>query len=243
MTTFGTPVRSTDWYRQQGKLPPAPGGGGGGGATAQGQALATPAPVTASTPVNPMQQESYNRAAGFESNLAQGTNEEITRELGRARDDISAGAKSEGEAAMARGADPTLFRSNALAAGARNLGNLQGRLADVALEKRQGAINSMGNLAGQAAGEQRQMQLGTLAAQSQSQRDLVAQAEVQARLNEAPYQRLLEMLKAQGGLLGGGVGIVGGGQGGGYAGGGSSGGFGGGASGYNPAYNPGHHYV
>ena len=67
-----------------------------------------------------------------------------------------------------------------------------------------------GDAFGGAASEQRLMHLGGLSAQAEHQRILTEQAAQQARLYEAPYQRLMELLRAQGGLLGGGVGLTGG---------------------------------
>jgi hypothetical protein len=81
------------------------------GGDSQQQAYANPSPVTATTPVNPMEKEAYDRSASYESGLADLTNQEIQRELGRARDEVSVGMAKEGEAAMGRGADPSLFRS------------------------------------------------------------------------------------------------------------------------------------
>lgn len=201
----------------------------GAGAQAQalstpagGSSLASPAPITASTPVNPMQQEAYGAAKDYSSSLMGGTNEMITRELGRYRDDISTGMKAEGEGAMARGADPGLFKSRALASGQRGMADLQGRLADVSLGKQAEAIGLQTGAAGSAAGEQRLMHLGSLSQRLQEQRALTEQAETQARLNEAPYKRLMDMMGSVaqnrdayeafggggGGLLGGGGGSV-----------------------------------
>ena len=126
----------------------------------QAAALRNPKPVTASTPVNPMQKAAYESASGYEAGLGAMTNEEIERELGRARDVVSVGMKREGESAMARGADPSLFRSRALAQGSRDISNLQGRLADVALGRRAQAIGLKTDAAGSAAGETRMMHLG-----------------------------------------------------------------------------------
>src|SRR5262245_32985156 len=104
------------------------------------QSFMNPGNVTASTGVDPREDYAYQRAKGYESGLADMTNEEITRELGRARDEISVGMAKEGEAAIGRGADPSLFRSRALSEGARNMSNLQARLADVALGRRNEAL-------------------------------------------------------------------------------------------------------
>lgn len=181
---------------------------GGGSATTQATALKTLSPISVSTQVNPMQQSAYDAAQGvlgkasaYEAGLASGTNEEITREIGRQRDEISVGLRREGESAMARGADPTLFRSRALQSGARGLIELQGRLADVALQRRQGAIQTMGEAAGgmtsaaaAAAGEQRALQLGTISAQLEAQRNQIAQDELENRINQQPYEQLLDMM-------------------------------------------------
>jgi hypothetical protein len=190
-----------------------------------------------------MQQEAFSRSADYEKNLAAGTNEEITRELQRARDDISVGMKAEGEAAMGRGADAGFFRSRAQEAGKRDLSNLQGRLADAALRRRHEALGGVREAAGSAAGEQRMMHLGTLASQAENQRILNDQASSQARLYEAPYQRLMEMLRTTGGLTQGGVGLegVGGssGSGGLASGGGRTGVFGSGVGRGTPQRRPG----
>lgn len=172
-------------------------------ATVQARALSQPAPVTGETPVNPMQRESYGAAKEYASGLASGTNEEIQRELGRARDEISVGMRAEGEGAMSRGADPGLFRSRALQAGQRNIHALQGRLADVALGRRAEAVGLQTGAAGAAAGEQRLMHLGTLSQRLQDQRALTEQAETQSRLYEAPYDRLTNMMKTVSGFTGG----------------------------------------
>lgn len=207
--------------------PPAGGGGGGD--------LAHPAPITANTPVNPMQQEAYGAAKDYAGSLAGGTNEMVTRELGRYRDDISTGMKAEGEAAMGRGADPAFFRSRALASGQRGMADLQGRLADVSLGKQAEAVGLQTGAAGAAAGEQRLMHLGSLSQQLNEQRALTEQAEVQARLNQAPYDRLMAMMGSVGQNTGnfgafqpGGGGSIlgGGGYGGGGGGGGAMGGVG-----------------
>ena len=168
-----------------------------GSAATQANALrfSNPGNVDAATPVNPMQQYGYDRAKDYESNLAAGTNEEITRELGRARDEISVGMGREGEAAMARGADPTLFRTRALESGKRDIHNLQGRLSDVALGRRAESIGLLGGRADAAASEQRMMHLGTMSQSLAEQRLLGEQAETQARLNEAPYNRLVNTLQ------------------------------------------------
>lgn len=192
----------------------SPGRGGGSGVrggTLPQQAHANPSPVTATTPVNPMEKEAYDRSASYESGLADLTNQEIQRELGRARDELSVGMSKEGEAAMSRGADPTLFRSRALAQGKRDIHSLQGQLADVALGRREGALQQMTSAAGQAASGQRTLHLGTLAARTADQRTLLDQADLQSRIREKPYERLLDMFSsvAGAGMLGGGGGSVG----------------------------------
>lgn len=182
-----------------------------GGAQGQAEALRTADTTTgdsvnAATPVNPMQQESYGAAKDYAGGLAAGTNEEITRELGRARDEISVGMESEGEQAMGRGADPTLFKNRRLAQGKRDIHALQGRLADVALGRRAEAVGLQSGAANAAAGEQRQMHLGSLSAQLEQQRALTEQSEVQSRLNEAPYDRLMKMMTSLAADRGGGGG-------------------------------------
>lgn len=168
------------------------GGGGGGG----GSASAAGGDVNISADVNPMEQEAYNNWKSYNSDLAGATNEEITRELGRARDEISVGMEKEGEAAVGRGADPSLFKSRALESGKRNLVDLQGKLADVALGRREGALQGMTGAAGQAASGQRQLALGTQAARLAEQRYTLDAADQQARLREAPYDRLLKTMSA-----------------------------------------------
>lgn len=186
--------------------------------------LAAPAPITADTPVNPMQAAAvdrsayaYDRAKSYESGIADRTNEEITRELGRARDEISVGLKKEGESAMARGADPSLFRSRALEGGRAGLHQLQGRLADVALGRHAeanrdlaGAAGGTVNAAAAAASEQRQLHLGTMGQRLDEQRYLLQHAETQDRLNSAPYQRLASMVSLLGSYAGNYGGITGG---------------------------------
>lgn len=193
-------------------------------ASRQSEALRNPEPVSVSTPVNPMQQqafgtsnEAYGAAKGQAESITKGTNEEINRELGRARDEISVGIQKEGEAAMGRGADASLFRGRAAAAGARNLANLQGRLADVAVDKKQAAINSqigaaggVTNAAGAAAGEQRALQLGTAAQRLADSREVRERAESQARLDEAPYERMLRLMTTVGQFGGAFSGLTGG---------------------------------
>lgn len=156
----------------------------------------TPPPASGTTSGNPQQQDAWNYAQQYANSLPGGTNEMITRELQRARDEISVGMKSEGEAAMGRGATPELFRSRAQAAGARNLGDLQGRLADVALGRAEGAGRLLGDISGASAAEQRLMHLGTLGAELDRQRLDISRAESQARLNEMPYERLMRMMDA-----------------------------------------------
>lgn len=187
--------RRRDEFRRQGLM--------GGpmenrGASAQAAALRNPQPLTATTPVNPMQDYAYSRAKDYESGLADSTNAEITRELGRARDEISVGMAREGEAAISRGADPSLFRTRALEGGKRDLHALQGRLADVALGRREGAIKTLGETAGAAAGEQRLMHMGILGTQLAAEREDREAAETQARLYEAPYDRMLRTMDAVG---------------------------------------------
>ena len=188
--------------------------------------LANPSPITADTPVNPMQQTAFGDAKAYSDSLASGTNQMITRELGRYRDDISTGMKAEGEAAGARGADPAFFRSRALASGQRGMADLQGRLTDVALGKQAEGIGLETGAAGSAASEQRLMHLGSLSQRLAEQRALTEQGEVQARLNEAPYNRLISLLGSVGGNVNA-FGAFG-------AGGDTSGVLGGGSSGYQP---------
>lgn len=191
-------------------------------AAAQAEQLRVPVPINATTAVNPLQREAYDvtgnayasadaahgRAAKYEEEVTAGTAAETRRELERARDEISVGMGAEGEAAMSRGADPSLFRSRALASGKRDLHTLQGKLAGESLRARQGAVDSRTAAAGgkvtaansrvgaasAAAGEQRMMQLGTMAQRLAENRALVEQAEAQARINEMPYSRLAMLM-------------------------------------------------
>lgn len=157
--------------------------------------FSSPPSVNTDTAVNPMQQSAYNSASDYEKNVAAGTNEETQRELGRARDEISVGMKAEGEGAMSRGADPSLFRSRALSEGARNMSNLQGRLADVSLGRRAEAIGLKTGAASSAAGEQRLMHLGTMSQRLNEQRAETERAETQARLDQGPYDRMMQMMQ------------------------------------------------
>lgn len=193
-------------------------------ASRQSEALRNPEPVVTSTPVNPMQSESfgmtrdsYGAAKGLADSITGGTNEEINRELGRARDETSVGIKKEGEAAMGRGADAALFRGRAAAAGARDMGNLQARLAGVALDKKQAAVNSQvgasgnaANAAAQAAGEQRSLALGTSAQRLADSREVRERAESQARLDQAPFDRMLSLMSTVGQFGGAFSGLTGG---------------------------------
>jgi hypothetical protein len=195
--------------------PQFPSGAPLGSPSSQAQALANPTPVTSETPVNPGQADALSRAQNYESNVAKGTNEETVRELGRQRDEISVGMQREGNAAMARGADPSLFRSRAMASGARDLSNLQGRLADVSLGRRAEAVGLVGGRADSAASEQRLTNFNSISSQLEANRDQVARAEAQARLEQAPYDRLSGMLQNVGqyrdsfaGLTGGGGGFA-----------------------------------
>lgn len=202
-------------------------GGGGGGTSASGNSqqlssllksfsdaaskessaapsinFSNPSSVNASTAVNPLEQEAADKWRGYESSLADGTNAEITRELQRARDELSVGLEAEGAAAVGRGADAGFFKSRRLEAGKRDIHNLQGRLADVALGRRAEALSGFTGAAGQAAGGQRQLHLGEQAARLGEQRLLLDQAETQARLREAPYDRLLRTMQTYSSILG-----------------------------------------
>lgn len=164
----------------------------------QANALRSPAPATASTPVNPGQADALNRAKSYETGLATGTDAMIGRELGRARDEISVGMQKEGEGAILRGADPTLFRTRALDAGRRSLNDLTGKLTDVSLGRREGAVRAVTDAAGGAAGEQRMMHLGTMQQRLAEDIALRETAETQARLYQAPYDRLLQTMNSVG---------------------------------------------
>jgi hypothetical protein len=184
-------------------------------ADAQLKALGSPVPIEGSTPTDPSQLGAVEGWEQYQKELQEGTAAETERELQRYRDELSKGFMAEGEAAMARGADPSLFRARALESGKRGVLELQGRLADVSLGRRAEALSGLTGAAGAAASERRMLHLGTLAAQQEAQRTLLQQAELQARLREAPYQRLMDLLgrygDVSGGLTGGGAGFVGGG--------------------------------
>ena len=184
---------------------------------AQRQALLNPPDISADTPTDPGQGRALSEAERYTKGLAEGSNEEITRALGRERDEISVGIKGEGEAAMGRGADPSLFRSRAVDAGARRLSDLHGKLTDIALGRRNDAIRTQTEAAGSAAGLRNQLHLGTMAQRLAEQRASTERSEVQARLMDAPYQRLLDLFGRVGGMTGGGGNTVltGGGGGGG----------------------------
>lgn len=197
-TMLTNPVRSRDNITGGGARQPP-----NRNTTAQQQAAALSTPVTTTTPVDPRLQETYNSARDYNQNLAAGTNEEITRELQRARDQLSVGLEGERQGAMSRGADTGLFVNRAAEAGQRSINALQGELADKALARREGALRLQGDIAGNTAAEQRQMHLGTMAQRTADDRVGLEAQDMQARLNEAPYQRLLEMLRTAGGLSGG----------------------------------------
>lgn len=177
-------------------------------AKAQAAALRKPAAQTTSTPVNPLQQQAFgntqsafNTAQGYQRGLAGNQNELINKQLATARDDISTGMRNEGISAMSRGADPTLFRQRALGQGQQYLGHLQTGMTANALAAQGQAVNSVtgaagtsAQAAGSAASNQTQLQLGTMAAQSDAQRVANEQAATQARLYQAPYDRLSGMM-------------------------------------------------
>lgn len=161
-------------------------------------ALASPVPISVTTPVDPKQAAATKGWETYSSELQAGTAAETERELQRFRDELSTGLQSEGEAAIVRGADPSLFRSRALESGKRGLLELQGRLADVSLNKRAEALSGLTTAAGAAAAERRMLHLGSLSAQQEAQRTLLEQAALQARLQEAPYERLLKLMGEMG---------------------------------------------
>ena len=167
-------------------------------ATTQASSLANPAPVTVTTPTDPNQQGATDAWKKYQEELESGTAAETQREEQRYRDEISKGMQSEGESAMARGADPSLFRSRALESGKTGLLQLQGNLADVSLGRRAEALSGYTGAAASAANTRDQLQLGTLAAQNAAQQTELAEAELQARLNEAPYDRLLKLMSTMG---------------------------------------------
>jgi len=217
--------------------PPTPVAGSPGAGAAQAASLLNPPPITADTPTDPGQAAALTDAQNYSKGLSNGSNDMIQRALGRQRDEISVGIKGEGEAAMGRGADPSLFRSRAVDAGARQLSDLQGKLTDVALGRQNEAINTEANAAGSAASLRNQLHLGTLAQRLAEQRAETERAEAQQRMYDAPYQRLMDMMKNSPYGGGGGGGPYGGGGGGPYgggSGGGSPGGLGSPGGGYTP---------
>lgn len=160
--------------------------------------FANPPNVDATTPYDPGETYAYDRAKDYEANVAKGTNEETSRELARARDEISVGMRAEGEDAIGRGADPSLFRSRALESGKRDLGNLQARLADVSLRRRESALGLLSGSATARASSQRAMHLGTMQQRLAEQRYQLDAAETQSRLREAPYDRLAKLMETYG---------------------------------------------
>jgi hypothetical protein len=147
---------------------------------------------TTETPVNPMEQSAYNAASKYNNELESGNTAETTRTLAQARDELSVGMQKEGEAAIGRGADAGLFRSRALESGKRNIAKLQGDLADKAFGRRNEAINTLSSTATRAAEGQRTLHLGTMAAANADKRTQIDAADQQARLRQAPYDRLDE---------------------------------------------------
>lgn len=185
-----------------------PGSGGSASASIQDN-IANPSPIVADTAVNPLEQDASNRWKSYNDDLAKGTNEEITRELQRARDDLSVGMEAEGAAAVGRGADAGFFKSRRLESGKRDIHALQGNLADKAMGRREGALTGLTSAAGQAASGQRQLHLGTMSARLGEQRLAIDRAESQARLRDAPYDRLLRTMSAYSSILGSGSGLLG----------------------------------
>lgn len=157
-----------------------------------------PSPSTTTTPVDPMQQNAYNMANDYAAGLADNSNAEITRALSRQRDEISVGMQREGEAAAGRGAGAGLFRSRALESGQRAMNDLHGRLTDVALGRRNEAINTVGNRADSAANTRNTLHLGTMAQALNERRATMEQADQQSRLQQAPYDRLMSMMSMVG---------------------------------------------
>ncbi len=219
-----SPVQMGYAAPQQGSALAGPGPvGGGGGSAAPNPALsqmlsqfsqsagagggvsipsARPGPTIANTAVNPLEQGAVDRWKNYESGLAEGTNQEITRELQRARDELSVGLEAEGEAATGRGADAGFFKSRRLEQGKRDIHGLQGRLADVALNRREGALTGLTGASGQAASGQRQLHLGEQAARLGEDRLEIDRAETQARLRDSAYDRQLRTLSTFSGILG-----------------------------------------
>lgn len=165
---------------------------GGTAAAGAGSGAGVSAPT--STPVNPLQQTAFNTAQNYQQGLASGQNAVIQNQLASARDDISAGMRSEGQSAMSRGADPTLFTQRALGQGQQYLGKLQTGLTADALQAQGNAVNGVTSAANAAAQNQTSLQLGTMANQNQAQMVSNDTATTQARLNQAPYDRLSSMM-------------------------------------------------
>lgn len=171
----------------------AGGGGGSSGSSSAASQFSAPAPININTATNPLEQQAFDSFASYNKDLAAGTNDEIVRELQRARDDISKGMQKEGEAAIGRGADPALFKTRLLESGKRDLHALQGQLADVALRRREGALGGMASAANAAASGQRTMHAAAAGQRLAEQRLQLDAADQQQRFNEAPYERLLKM--------------------------------------------------
>lgn len=194
-TTGFPPIGSRPGPAQAPAPAPAPTPG-----AAQRAALLSPEPITAETPVDPGQATALSSAHAYSAGLSDMSADEITRALGRERDEISVGIGKEGEAAMGRGADPSLFRSRAVDAGARRLSDLHGKLTDIALGRKRDAIETETSAAESAAGLRNSLHLGTLSARLGEQRAATERAEVQARLQDAPYARLSDLMSRYGSL-------------------------------------------
>jgi hypothetical protein len=232
----------------------SPGFGGGptgGAGDGQQSALLNPPPLTANTPVNPLQQQgfdntqsAFNRAGSYADQFGSLANTANTNALSSARDVISGMTKEAEQGGIQRGGVGSglsqLLRSNMLNQGTRSLHKLGGELTDAANMRQIDANRAVADAAGgtasaanMAAGQQNALQLGSWAAQNAAQQTLIAQAAAQARLNEDPYNRLMSMMdsisrnRGSYGSLGGGLGVLGGGTPGGLGGFGSS-------SSYNP---------
>lgn len=186
-----------------------PGGGGGGGAAGAGST--GPSVVNIQSEVDPMEKDANDAWKKYGDELAAGTNEETTRELQRARDEISVGMEKEGSAAAGRGAGGGFFKTRALESGKRDLHALQGNLADVSLGRRAEALSGRTASAGQAASGRRELQFATQSMGLAEQRYQLDAAEAQRRAQEAPQDRLLRTIETASriGLLGGAGGIFG----------------------------------
>ena len=206
--------------------------------------ILNPPPLTANTPVNPMQQQGFNNtqsafgnAQDFNRNIMSLQNEQNSQALMNARDIGSGMAREAERGGIQRGGVgsglSSLLRNQSLDSSLRSTHKLQGELVGEGLRAKNAAMGNEINAAGgtasaanMAAGQQNAMQLGSWAAQNAAQQTLIQQAAEQQRLNQAPYNNLMSMIDSISRNRGA-YGALGGGSGGGVLGGGAMGGLGG----------------